>query len=154
MSYTYTDARRRGLTIEPALGTVNTVYVKTDQGVYVPARDLPKIVRELYVGTGKEPPVVLSRYFPQEVMTRDGRVRPEVQPGTEDLDLATARHIASWYATAADLAEAEVASAREREEAAVAQLVDVVNGSTPLSRGDAELIARAVLAAGYTRSES
>ncbi|MEV0616104.1 hypothetical protein AB0I81_22515 [Nonomuraea sp. NPDC050404] len=154
MTYTYTDVQGRGLTIEPAHARANTVFVEAGVGANVHARDLPKIVRELYMGTGQEPPIVLSRYVPQDAMTRAGKVRAGIRPDGKDLDPAGARHIAAWYATAADLAEAETEAERAREREQVDQLTAVVKRADPRMAASAEAIARAVLAAGYTRSES
>ncbi|MFG3439879.1 hypothetical protein ACGF0J_21750 [Nonomuraea sp. NPDC047897] len=145
-TYTYADLDGCGLTIEPCAEREATACLISARGACVPAADLPKIVRELYRAAGQQPPILLPRYQPNATMTRHGKVRPMVTPTGDDMAPAEARDLAAWYATAADLAE-------ETDAQRVGQLADVIDAATN-GAWTPEAIARAVLAAGYTRSES
>ena len=141
----HVDDEGQGLSIVSSEYRPNIAFVEGCNGAYVTPEDLPGLVRKLYEAAGQEPPIILPRYKPDALMTRGGKVRPMLTPTGDDMDVTEARDLASWYATAADLADAEP------DPEQVKQLAYVIGGMYVRSP---EAIARAVLAAGYSRSES
>ncbi|MGR6922642.1 hypothetical protein ACU635_51025 [[Actinomadura] parvosata] len=154
MTYTYTDPYGYDLHIRKSQAKQGDVELWTGGvAVDIPAASLPKIVGELYQAAGQEPPILLPRRAPEmSWVTGDGCVRLLLTPG-EVMTPDSIRNLCSWYASAADLAEAEAERQRaEAEKQKVQQLAEVITNLDPWSR--AEDVARAILAAGYTRSES
>lgn len=144
------DDEGAGLSIKSSEFRPSTAFVESCIGVYVTPEDLPGLVRKLYEAAGQEPPILLPRRTPEAVWVSDGRVRPLIMPmPNQDMEPAEARSLAAWYASAADLAEAEA----EPDPEQVKQLADVIEKAGVLGSAREE-IARAILAAGYTRSES
>ncbi|MDX3109707.1 hypothetical protein [Nonomuraea angiospora] len=152
MTYTYTDREGDDLTIEPCSLFGETATLTANNGACVPAGDLPTVVRKLYEAAGQEPPILLPRPSADDlrahgwidgnrVNTEAGRVAGTTTPGV-------ARGFAACLAASADLAEAEPDPER------VKQLAEVIQAGGAATRGFAQMIARAVLAAGYARSES
>ena len=152
-TYCYTDPYGYHLQICPSGVARGDVKIEANVAVDVPAADLPKIVAEMYTAAGQEPPILLPRRSPEMSWVADGGyVSTLLTPG----DLMTPldiRDLCSWYASAADLADAVAEQKRqEAEQGQVEELVDVITGLDPLLTP--KLLARAILAAGYTRSES
>lgn len=148
--YTYNDRDGERLTIESCGERAATAVLSAPNGAHVPAADLPTIVAQLYEAAGQPAPIVLDRPAEEDLRAGgwlDGKcVRaPERAIGTITPDLA--RAYAARMAAAADLADAEP------DPQLIAHLADVVTRAGVLGSA-AETIARAILAAGYTRSES
>ncbi|MGP4093008.1 hypothetical protein [Nonomuraea sp. KM90] len=149
--FTYTDREGDRLTIEsdnvePGAAT----FVSSDSGAFVAVADLPTIVAELYKAARQEPPILLPRFSPEmSWVTEGGYVRTLLTPG-ELMTPDDIRDLCSWYASAADLVEAEAERQRaEAERQEVERLTALID---PWATAEAN--ARAILAAGYTRSES
>jgi hypothetical protein len=155
MTYTYTDPYKCNLEVRPSPTEHGDVrlHLPDSESIDARAADLPAIVTELYKAAGQEPPIILPRRNPEmSWVTDNAHVRTlMVPPGVMTPD--SIRDLCSWYASAADLADAIAEQQRaEAEEQKVKQLAEVINSLDPWSR--AEDVARAILAAGYTRSES
>lgn len=155
--YIYTDPYQYELRFAPSSAVKTDVEIScdADSGVDVPVADLPEVVAKLYRAAGQEPPILLPRYKPEPEMTRDGKVRAGIRPSRQDMTPAAARDMASWYATAAELATVEALS--QPDPAQVAALAEVIRDLAErdvLTTDDGgQAVARAILAAGYARTE-
>jgi len=145
--YRYTDLNGSRLYAGASNNPGADVYLDAD--VHILAADLPEVVAGLYRAAGQEPPILLPRYAPEPQMTRDGKVRAGIRPSGEDMTPADALDIASWYATAAELAAVEALS--QPDPAQVEDLAEVIEALADGSTAD--VIARAILRAGYARTE-
>ena len=160
VAHEHVDDEDVGLSIVSSEYRPDTAFIESHSGAYVTPADLPSVVRKLYEAAGQEPPIILSRRSPEMSWVADGGyVRTLLTPG----DLMTPldiRDLCSWYASAADLVEAETErQLAEVERELVADLATVIYESGVIAdsisaAGDGEKLARAILAAGYTRSES
>lgn len=149
---------RRDLVIEPSIRAEGAVYFgqSSARGWHIRVEDLPELVSALYTAAGQQPPILLPPLNwhgdDREGFVFNGvsalRTGKTISILGRTWNAETARGVARVLAGLADAADAEP------DPVALQLLADVVDGSTPLSRDDAETIARAVLAAGYTRSES
>lgn len=151
--YRYTDLNGSGLYAGASSNPGADVYLDAD--VHILAADLPEVVAGLYRAAGQEPPILLPRYAPEPEMTRDGKVRAEIRPSGQDMTPADALDMASWYATAAELATAEaLAQPDPAQVAALAEVIrDFAEQDVLTSDDGGRAVARAILAAGYTRTE-
>jgi hypothetical protein len=154
-TYRFVDAYHNTLKVEPSEGDAETAYIEALSGAHVPAADLPEIVANLYRAAGQEPPILLSRHKPEPIMTRDGKVRAANIPSGEDMTPADALDMASWYATAAEKAAFEALSQPDPAHvAALAEVIrDLAEQDVLTSDDDGKAVARAILAAGYARTE-
>jgi hypothetical protein len=153
--YEHTDDYGHVLTVRPSYDLLGMACVRTSQAVWVTAEDLPGLVANLYRAVEQEPPILLPRYKPEEGMTRDGKVRAANIPSGEDMAPADALDIASWYATAAEVAAFEALSQPDPAQvAALAEVIrDLAEQDVLTSDDDGKAVARAILAAGYARTE-
>src|SRR5690606_24670475 len=126
-----------------------------DSGADVPVAALTQGAAKSSRAAGQEPPILLPRREPDPAMTRDGKVRAGIRPSRQDMTPAAARDMASWYATAAEIATAEALS--QPDPAQVAALAEVIRDLAErdvLTTDDGgQAVARAILAAGYARTE-
>lgn len=154
--YTYTDPYGYELRFAPSSAVKTDVEISCDanSGVDAPAADLPGIVAGLYRAAGQEPPILLPRRDPDPDMTRDGMVQVWYPSGTF-VEPAEALYIASWYATAAEKAAFEALSQPDPAQvAALAEVIrDLAERDVLTSDDDGRAVARAILAAGYARTE-
>jgi hypothetical protein len=154
--YTYTDPYGYELRFAPSSAVKTDVEIScdADSGVDVPAADLPEIVAKLYRAAGQEPPILLPRREPEEAMTQDGMVQAWYPSGAV-VEPAEALNIASWYATAAETAAFEALSQPDPAQvAALAEVIrDLAERDVLTSDDDGRAVARAILAAGYARTE-
>lgn len=152
MTFTYTDRDLDELSVEPGNGFRETAFVRSEEGVFIPASDLPTIVAELYRAAGQEPPIILPRRTPEVAWVRRGQVRPVLIPAG-DMTPTEARDLAALYASAADLAEVD--AEHERARVRVSDLAALVGGWDPwMPASSAETLARRILDAGYARGEA
>ncbi|SET52404.1 hypothetical protein [Nonomuraea wenchangensis] len=148
MSYTFMGPHNYNLTIDKSdiYGEAAEVGVG-GRVVDVPAADLPEIVAALYRAAGQEPPIILPRPDTHELRTEgwvDGR-NVNASAGLRvvgSVPTMQARDYAAHLAAAADLADAEP------DPEQLKQLVELID---PWSTAEAN--ARAILAAGYGRTE-
>lgn len=150
----HTDDYGHVLTVRPSYDLQGMACVRTSQAVWVTAEDLPSLVAGLYRAVGQEPPILLPRREPDPEMTRDGMVQAWFPSGTF-VEPAEALNIASWYATAAELATAEALSQPDPAQvAALAEVIrDLAEQDVLTSDDGGRAVARAILAAGYARTE-
>lgn len=146
----HVDDEGVGLSIVSSEYRPNVAFVEGCNGAYVTPEDLPGLVRKLYEAAGQEPPILLPRptisdlggwIDGQRVNVDAIRTAGLVTPGR-------ARGLAARLAASADVAEAEP------DPEAINQLAEVICAGDRTTRGFAQLIARAVLAAGYARGEA
>src|SRR5690606_38164591 len=154
--YIYTDPYQYELRFAPSSAVKTDVEIScdADSGVDVPVADLPEVVAKLYRAAGQEPPILLPRYKPEPEMTRDGKVRAGIRPSRQDMTPAAARDMASWYATAAELATVEALSQPDPAQvAALAEGIrDLAERHVLTTDDGGQAVARAILAAGYARA--
>ncbi|MEU6725589.1 hypothetical protein ABZ917_17930 [Nonomuraea wenchangensis] len=152
---------RRDLVIEPSIRAEGAVYFgqSSARGWHIRVEDLPELVGALYEAAGQEPPIILPRRVPEmSWVTDDALVRPLFVPG-DRMTPAEIRDLCSWYASAADLADAEAERQRqEAEREQVEEICELILQSGAMedsiwAAGRAEKIARAILSAGYVRTE-
>jgi len=150
-TYQYTGRDGDDMLIERSSEQADEVFLRANPGVFVAAADLPTIVAQLYEAAGQSVPIILDRPAEEDLRAGgwlDGKcVRaPERAIGTITPDLA--RAFAARMAAAADVADAEP------DPEQVKQITDLLMEHAGWHRHSAELAAKAILRAGYTRSES
>jgi hypothetical protein len=148
---------RRDLVIEPSIRAEGAVYFgqSSARGWHIRVEDLPELVGALYKAAGQEPPILLPRLewhgSDRRVHSFNGvlveRVGKSIRILSTTWSATTARGVARVLAELADAADAEPDPEKLADLAAVLRKAGVLGEAR-------EEIARAVLGAGYTRSES
>ena len=159
VAYEHTDDYGHSLTMRPSFDLLNTACVRTSQAVFVKAEDLPGMVGALYRAAGQQSPIILPRLrwygTDQTAHSCNGvRVTRDYKTITvfgHALTATTARGLATVLAEMAEAADAEPDPAQLAALAKVVRELAAKDVQTHDNNGEA--VARAILAAGYARTE-
>jgi hypothetical protein len=150
-AYFYTDPYGYRMEIRTSeYSERGAVKILAADDIDIPAMDLSVIVAKLYEAAGQKPPIILPRRSVGPVFARrDGYIDPDldyVPDPDETIDPARAFEIAAWFASAA-----REAVETGPDPAAVEALTELIDEH---SDDDAGELARALLAAGYTKADA